>query len=59
MTFLGFLTLFDPPKANILETIKSLKNLGVSLKIITGDNHLVATSLSKKWDCPINKISPG
>jgi Mg2+-importing ATPase len=59
MTFLGFLTLFDPPKANILETIKSLKNLGVSLKIITGDNHLVATSLSKKMGLPDNKIITG
>ena len=29
MTFLGFLTLFDPPKANIIDTIASLKNLGV------------------------------
>jgi P-type Mg2+ transporter len=48
MIFVGFLTLFDPPKANITETIDSLKNLGVSLKIITGDNHLVASSLSKK-----------
>ena len=26
MTFLGFLVLFDPPKANIIETIGSLKN---------------------------------
>jgi len=48
MIFIGFLTLFDPPKANITETITSLKNLGVSLKIITGDNHLVASSLSRK-----------
>ena len=36
MTFLGFLTLFDPPKANIADTISILKKLGVSLKIITG-----------------------
>jgi Mg2+-importing ATPase len=48
MTFLGFLTLFDPPKAKIADTIASLKKLGVSLKVITGDNHLVATNLSKQ-----------
>ena len=48
MTFLGFLVLFDPPKPNIVETIASLKNLGVSLKIITGDNHLVAASVSQQ-----------
>ena len=59
MTFLGFLTLFDPPKANITETIASLKKLGVSLKIITGDNHLVAASLSKKMGLSDNKIITG
>ena len=59
MTFLGFLTLFDPPKANIIETIASLKNLGVSLKIITGDNHLVAASLSKKMGLSDTKILAG
>jgi P-type Mg2+ transporter len=48
MTFSGFLLLFDPPKANIKDTITSLKNLGVSLKIITGDNHLVAANVSKQ-----------
>ena len=59
MTFIGFLTLFDPPKANILDTIKSLKKLGVSLKVITGDNHLVARSLSKKMGLTENKIITG
>ncbi len=59
MTFLGFLTLFDPPKANILDTINQLKSLGVSLKIITGDNHLVAASISKKMGLSDNKIITG
>jgi magnesium-transporting ATPase (P-type) len=53
MTFLGFLTLFDPPKVNITDTIASLKKLGVSLKVITGDNYLVTARLGKKWDCSI------
>jgi Mg2+-importing ATPase len=59
MTFLGFLTLFDPPKANIIDTITSLKNLGVTLKIITGDNHLVAVSLSKKMGLTDTNIISG
>lgn len=48
MTFLGFLVLFDPPKADIVETMGLLKRLGVSLKIITGDNRLVAANVSKQ-----------
>ena len=59
MTFLGFLTLFDPPKANIAATIAELKKLGVSLKIITGDNHLVAASISEKMGLAGNKIISG
>ena len=46
MVFLGFIALFDPPKADIKITIGKLNALGVSLKIITGDNALVAKSLA-------------
>jgi Mg2+-importing ATPase len=59
MTFMGFLTLFDPPKPNITDTIAGLKKLGVSLKIITGDNHLVAASISKKMGLSDNRIIAG
>src|SRR5579871_3431071 len=48
MTFLGFITLFDPPKKDAMQTIISLRNLGVQLKLITGDNALVADSLAKQ-----------
>ncbi len=48
MTFLGFLILFDPPKPGITETIRQLKHLGVSLKIITGDNRLLAANVSQQ-----------
>jgi Mg2+-importing ATPase len=42
MTFLGLLALDDPPKAGITETVRRLASLGVHLKVITGDNELVA-----------------
>ena len=48
MIFLGFITLFDPPKKDVLKTIEGLNNLGVQLKLITGDNALVAASLAKQ-----------
>ncbi|MEI8033606.1 MAG: magnesium-translocating P-type ATPase [Chlorobiaceae bacterium] len=48
MIFLGFITFFDPPKSHVRETIAKLEKLGVSLKIITGDNALVAASLAKE-----------
>ena len=52
MIFLGFITLFDPPKANVQGTIKNLERLGVALKIITGDNALVAASLGRQVGIP-------
>jgi len=42
MVFVGFLLFFDPPKSGVQETIAGLAELGVGLKIITGDNKLVA-----------------
>jgi len=46
MIFLGFITLFDPPKENMPFILSQLADLGVRLKIITGDNALVAKNLA-------------
>jgi Mg2+-importing ATPase len=48
MTFLGLLVFFDPPKGSIAETLSRLKQLGISLKVITGDNELVAASIGEQ-----------
>lgn len=48
MTFLGFLAFFDPPKAGIVQAIGQLKGLGISLKLITGDNRLVAANVARE-----------
>ena len=48
MTFLGFVVLFDPPKEGIAETVNILKDMGITLKVISGDNKLVAMSLGKQ-----------
>jgi Mg2+-importing ATPase len=59
MTFLGFLVLFDPPKPGIAETIDRLKSLGVSLKMITGDNSLVASHILRQVGFPDPRILTG
>ncbi|HEX2945206.1 MAG TPA: magnesium-translocating P-type ATPase [Clostridia bacterium] len=48
MIFLGFIILFDPLKPGIIETINELETLGVSLKIITGDNKLIAENVVRQ-----------
>ncbi|MBM9577177.1 magnesium-translocating P-type ATPase [Leptospira sp. 201903070] len=48
MTFLGLLSFYDPPKKDVAKTIAELNRLGVSLKVITGDNRFVAESLCSR-----------
>lgn len=48
LVFLGFLVFADPPKAGIADTIRQLQGLGVALKIITGDNVLVAREVARQ-----------
>jgi Mg2+-importing ATPase len=48
MTFAGFLLLFDPLRPDIVETLRRLRKLGISLKFITGDNALVAANVSRQ-----------
>jgi Mg2+-importing ATPase len=47
MTFVGFIVLHDPPKADVAQTIQELNRLGVKLKMITGDNALVAANIAR------------
>ena len=47
MTFVGFLLFSDPPKPAVGATIGRLGELGVSLKVITGDNALVAATVAR------------
>ena len=59
MTFAGFITLFDPLKADIVKTVGELKAMGVSLKIITGDNKLIAANIVAQLGIADAKILTG
>ena len=48
MTFLGFLALHDPVKQGVAETVRQLRDLGVSLKVIAGDNRWIARTLGQE-----------
>ena len=48
MNFEGFLLFEDPPKPAVASNIQKLRELGVQLKIITGDHRLAARHLAEQ-----------
>jgi P-type Mg2+ transporter len=59
MTFLGYLALFDPPKAGIADTLRELEQLGITPKMITGDSPAVALSIIRQIGLPETKVLTG
>jgi Mg2+-importing ATPase len=59
MTFAGFLLFFDPPKSGVKETIADLAASGVALKIITGDNQLVAVHTAEAVGLQVTGLLTG
>lgn len=47
-TFLGILSLFDPPREDSAKTINSARKYGVSVKMVTGDNLAIAQQIAAK-----------
>jgi Mg2+-importing ATPase len=47
MTFRGFLVFHDPPKADARGTIRDVNRLGISIKVISGDNRYVTAHLAE------------
>lgn len=56
MIFAGFLLFFDPPKTDVKITLEALTKLGVQVKIITGDNRLVARHVAEAVGLPVDSI---
>ena len=59
MIFLGLIALSDPPKAGIESTLRELRDLGIRLKIITGDNVLIATYLAEQVGLNAEQVLSG
>lgn len=59
MIFLGFLTLFDPPKKDILQSLKNFQSSGIKLKLISGDNRLVVKYLAETIGLEVSEMIAG
>ncbi len=59
MTLLGFLTFFDPPLEDVGEVLQALHRDGVEVKILTGDNELVARHVCEQVGLDVGRIVLG
>jgi Mg2+-importing ATPase len=59
MVLAGFVTFLDPPKRGVAEAIRDLSRLGVSVKLITGDNELVSRRVAALVGLPIARVLTG
>jgi Mg2+-importing ATPase len=57
--FLGFIVLEDPVKAGVADTINKLKQQGISLKVISGDNRLVTAHIGEQVGLSTAQIITG
>ncbi len=48
LTFVGLLSLFDPPREGIAEQISACKNAGIKTVMLTGDNLATAMAVAKE-----------
>lgn len=59
LTFAGFMTFLDRPKEGVAEAIAALARLGVSVKLITGDNMLVARHVAGQVGLSTSRVLTG
>ncbi|MBB4200324.1 magnesium-translocating P-type ATPase [Rhodoblastus sphagnicola] len=59
LVFVGFAVFLDPPKASAGATIQALATAGVSVKVLTGDNELVARHVFKEIGVAVTGVLTG
>jgi Mg2+-importing ATPase len=59
LELLGFLVFADPPKPDAAESIGRLEQLGIELKILTGDNERTAAHVCRELGLPVKGVARG
>jgi Mg2+-importing ATPase len=59
LTFRGFLVFLDPPKPSARAALSRLANLGITVKILTGDNPIVAAKVCADLGLPPGQVATG
>jgi len=59
MTLLGFVTFMDPPKEGISSTLEALKNDGISVTVMSGDNQYITRTIASDVGLPTHRVIIG
>ncbi|MGD0534773.1 MAG: magnesium-translocating P-type ATPase [Methanoregula sp.] len=59
MILSGFVTFIDPPKETARDSIRLLKQSGIELKILTGDNELVTRKICEQIELEVKGVLSG
>ncbi len=59
MTLTGFIGFLDPAKPSAKPAIEALQKLGVSIKVLTGDNEVVTRKICRDVGIPVDRIVLG
>ncbi|MHB8520609.1 MAG: magnesium-translocating P-type ATPase [Limisphaerales bacterium] len=59
LILLGYIAFFDPPKDSAARALKTLRKMGVSTKILTGDNALVTQKVCRDVGLTVEKVVTG
>ncbi|MFI1964212.1 magnesium-translocating P-type ATPase [Streptomyces pathocidini] len=59
LTLVGFLAFLDPPKADAADALRGLADKGVAVKVVTGDNELVAARVCADVGISVGRVVTG
>lgn len=59
MVLIGYLAFLDPPKKSTANATRALEDFGVNVKILTGDNDAVTSSVCKQVGIKVNNLLLG
>ena len=59
LIFVGYVSFIDPPKATAEQAVQEAERLGVSIKILTGDNELVTARICERVGLEVKGVLMG
>jgi Mg2+-importing ATPase len=59
LVFVGFAAFLDPPKASAAHALAALKSSGIAVKVVTGDNELVARHVCAQLGLAVDQALSG